>query len=211
MPEDLKKPSLDNNISVTTLHYALAAEVEAIRDKTNELREDYNQLHLTVDEPKPFPWVALSTLFGIILTFLASIGGLIVQNMSSRIENIEKNNTYFSTSISESMKALHEDHNKKEDDIESRINARIEDIDRKTLQLLTLKVEFQATIDAIHQRQDRNERYIDQNREQMQNVVTTVQYNTGVGTINSRIDQLYTIYREIQAQQFQAATQSFKK
>jgi hypothetical protein len=162
VPDDIRSSSLDNNINVTTLHYALAVEVDALRDRITELREDYNQLHIEFDKPKPFQWGAFASLIGVILAFLASIGGLVEQNISARIENIEKGSSYINMTIGDSIKSFDERHTKREDALEARLTSRIEDINTKALQLLTLKAEFQSVIDAIHQRQTRDESYIDQ-------------------------------------------------
>jgi hypothetical protein len=173
VPGEIKSPSLDNNINVTTLHYALAAEVDGIRDRIIELREDFNQLNNEAKTPKPFQWGAFATILGVIFTSMLSVGALVERNISARIENIEKGTSYTSSNITDGIKVFNELHTKREDSLEARVTARIDEINNKMLQLLTLKAEFQSTIDAIHQRQSRDENYIDQNRNILERLLET--------------------------------------
>jgi hypothetical protein len=202
VPEDIKVPPLENNVSVTTLHYALAAEVDNIRDRITEIKADIARL----SAPKPFQWGIITATLSIVLTFIVSIGGLVVENMAARIENLEKINAYFNATNVDALKTANDTHNKKEDVIETRIMSHIGEIESKVLPLFETRTEFQATIDAIHQRQERNERYIDQNKEQL---TTYTPLSASIAT-NNRIDQLYILYKELQNQQFQLLSQTKK-
>jgi len=175
----------------STLHYALAAKVDAIVDRQQELAQNLGSLASEVRQPRPIPWGSVITLVIGIFAVMGSIGGLVHQSISDRIavnaaeitraeQRSSKRDDSFiiKDQFNDSIQLLRET-SKRLEDVQSTAN-------KLSLELNVTKAEFTATVNGFSQRQVRNEALIEEARK--------------AENINNRVNQLYELYRLLQSQ-----------
>jgi hypothetical protein len=70
-----------------TRHYELAAVVDSERERRLELAKSIAELGAEVRRPRPVPWGALASAMGTVFGVIGLIGGLVLGNVSQRIED----------------------------------------------------------------------------------------------------------------------------
>ena len=172
-----------------TLHYELAAQVRAVRDKLPDTSEALGSLATEVRTPKPVQWTVFATVAGTAVGFLVSIGGLIHSNLIQRIDANRADFEHADKIISERVSEVDARHTRREDEIKMSVVTRAEDGARPPY---VSKAEFDTAVTAILARVSRNEGYIEEARK--------------AETVHTRINQLYELYRQLQTQQTQLSS-----